>query len=127
MTTTKTPQQIANLREALEVWWPSVPEANVADRLRFYTKDESDRTDCCTVACFGGWAARWPGLIAQGLGVSECGYPVLGAEVFGPFIADALFGDISLFKARGSHEADEDFTGTDHELVTNRLRWALEH
>jgi len=38
-----------------------------------------------------------------------------------------LFGDEDMFRSRGSHPADEGFTGSDHALVMNRIRWALEH
>lgn len=118
----KTEQQMKNLREAL-VWWQTVPEANVATNLRSYTEGNHNRTDCGTVACFGGWCARWPGLVAQGLRLDSLGCPAGNA----PQQAETLFGDADMWRARSSHRADQHFQGSDHALVTNRIRWALEH
>lgn len=114
-----------NLRDAL-VWWQTVPEANVVPRLRWYTEGDHDHTDCKTVACFGGWCARWPGLRAQGLGLDNGGGPT-SVHGGGPDSASWFFGDQDLWRTRFSHESDSGFTGTDHALVTNRIRWALEH
>lgn len=71
----KTKQQLENLREAL-VWWQTVPEANVAPRLNKFSRNDDPATNCSTVACFGGWCARWPGLIAQGIKLGADGAPL---------------------------------------------------
>jgi hypothetical protein len=117
MTVSKTAQQIKNLEDAL-VWWQTVPEANVYRGLAWYTVGDTSETSCKTVACFGGWCARWPGLIAQGLSLDKRGSPR------GPGPSD-LFGEKVLWSSRGSCAADAGFTGSDHALVTNRIRWAL--
>lgn len=126
----KTEQQLQNLREAL-VWWATVPEANVYPNLGWFSKGRSEEeylgTDCNTVACFGGWCARWPALRAQGVFLSKSGAPRMQGLGAAPFVADRLFGDASLFDSRMGHQADWDFAGSDHSLVTNRIRWALEH
>jgi hypothetical protein len=118
MNMSKTEQQMQNLREAL-VWWQTVPEANVYPGLLNWSKDDSTETNCGTVACFGGWCARWPGLVAQGLNLQANGSPD-GSSY-------RLFGDTSIWCTRGHHFADTTFVGTDHALVTNRIRWALEN
>lgn len=133
----KTRKQLKNIREAL-VWWQTVPEENVYPYLNNWTsmydlkgRDVSNRqaTTCNTIACFGGWACRHPSLIAQGAIINEYGWPEMkrGRYVEEYGVAKRLFGDSELFKWRGQHEADKGFEGTDHALVTNRLRWALEH
>lgn len=118
----KTEQQMQNLREAL-IWWQTVPEANVSPNLSRYTDGDHNRTDCGTVACFGGWCARWPGLVDQGLRLNAWGCPAGNT----PKQAKKLFGDADIWSARWSHRADGFFEGSDHALVTNRIRWALEH
>lgn len=121
-----TKQQRANAVEALEVMWPSVPDANVSDRLNTWTAGDFDlrsETSCKTIACFGGWSARWPAFVAQGVSVNGYGEPILksgGARAFhGRYVARALFGDTRLFLWRQPHEYNAD---TDHEVVTKRLR-----
>lgn len=115
-----TAQQRANALEALNVMWPSVPPKNVSPRLRNFTENENDETNCGTVACFGGWCARWPNFIAQGGAGTSCGYPVLndGAGYVNA-MAIKLFGVSAwpLFDAREGHE-----DGTDHQIVSKRLR-----
>lgn len=124
-----TAQQRANALEARDVMWPSVPEANVIEELCNWTEHQSDKTDCGTVACFGGWCARWPKFQDQGVYVDKRGVPRSNFE--GPFaVSTLLFGD-SLFTARSSGTDSRmglyGFDGTDHELVTARLNWLIEN
>lgn len=93
--------------------------------------------DCGTVACFGGWCAWWPSFQQQGVTANPLrqsrapwcmGEPVTGwCGEFG--VARYLFGDDRLFHWRDAHSADRTFSpyGSDHELVTHRLRWLLEN
>lgn len=130
----KTEQQIKNLEEALYVMWPSVPEANVAVALKYWQEKPwtehctaDTKATCGTIACFGGWVALYPYFQAQGVFPN----PVNGAPMMPPLagseVAEFLFGDADLFRTRGAHRADSGFFGTDHELVTNRLKYALSH
>lgn len=109
-----TAQQRANALECLNVMWPSVPPENVYPRLGFWRKGDATRPATCgTVACFGGWCALWPPFKAQGIAASSLGMPI----VYGGAPA-ALFGaDDSIFFVRRPQEH-----GTDHEVVTKRLR-----
>lgn len=124
----KTEQQLKNIRDAL-VWWQTVPEENVAERLSVFSQWDDPATNCKTVACFGGWCARWPGLIEQGLSLSYDGVPELKGSCFyrGIPLGEYFFGDEAIWRRRGGHLADTGFFGTDHELVTNRLQYALAH
>lgn len=112
------PLQRANALEALNVMWPSVPPENVFPGLwDWRTDDAKEPPTCGTVACFGGWAEWWPPFKAQiaAMGHSE-GYNWRGTvELFGTALVDS----------RGYNPADAGFEGTDHELVTNRLRWLI--
>ena len=110
-----TAQQRENAIEAIEVMWPSVPPENVSRYLMSFTLGDDDRTSCRTVACFGGWCARWPGFIAQGARLDLYGNPSLGRHK-GINVGQKLFGSHMLFMAR---EWDE--IGTDHEVVNTRL------
>jgi hypothetical protein len=120
-----TQKQRDNLLEALNVMWPSVPEANVSVCLRDWRRGAADGPpDCGTVACFGGWTEAWPPFRAQIA-------PRPPRWDFDWHDLSALYGppDLSaiqyLFTVRGFHVADADFSGTDHALVTNRLNWLL--
>lgn len=89
-----------------------------------FTEDMNRETNCRTVACFGGWAARWPSLVQQGLSLAVNGVPKYG-NLTAYDVALPIFGDDQIFHPRGAHEADGLFYGSDHALVTNRIRWAL--
>lgn len=123
----KTPQQIQNLRDAL-VWWPTVPEANVD--LSSWRDSDTPPYTCNTIACFGGWCAVQPLLVAQGVTPqSWSGAPVMqdddGYGGLGPSgVAIELFGDREMFYARGSHRHDKR-KGSDHAAVTRRIKLAL--
>lgn len=149
----KTEQQICNINDALHNMWPSVKPEQVSQNLGLWRSkkcgDEEEEIDsveaytippaCGTMACFGGHCAWWPAFRAQGVQVGTWGQPKLratselcpggGAGV----AAELLFGDELMFKTRWSHPADpapgseDDETISDHELVANRLRWALTH
>ncbi|VTU32093.1 hypothetical protein H4CHR_02941 [Variovorax sp. PBS-H4] len=121
-----TAQQRANALEALNVMWPSVPPENVVHDLYTWRQGEggySDAPTCGTLACFGGWAEWWPAFRAQ-LPDGVFGSWNRLAELFGPRENDHVD---DLFNSREGHVADDGFTGTDHELVTNRLRWLIEN
>lgn len=118
--------QRANALEALNVMWPSVPEENVIERLSNWRLNEMlvKPPTCGTIACFGGWSEWWPPFRKQ-LGLApDFGDAYWGAVsgLFGP--SDHPYIDSLLF-ARGGHVADEGFTGNDHALVTNRLKWLI--
>ncbi len=128
-----TAQQRANAVEALTVMWPSVPEANVAPKLLEWRpsddalENRNSPPTCGTVACFGGWVECWPTFREQ---LELSGYFNDWDELL------TLFGDgleytseygfrYDLFAIRGDHVADAHFTGSDHALVANRLRWLI--
>jgi len=129
-----TAQQRANALDALNNMWPSVPAKNVVRGLKVWRggreKDKATQPSCGSVACFGGWCAWWPNFKAQGLQVDDRGMPyVPGAE---RSAAVVLFGHFGLFYARGNgyqrEEMDRGFVrGTDHQLVTHRLKWLIEN
>ena len=133
----KTPQQIANLKDALYNMWPSIPEESVARRLGRWSHKEVDNTHiasgakppCGSTACFGGWCTTWPNFRAQGLYGSFSGCPQIDNSEedteAGLVVAETLFGDWRLFAERCDHPADKGFIGSDHALVINRLKWAL--
>ena len=114
-----TQQQRDNALLMLNKYWPSVPEANVVPQLATWRHDSARRKPTCkTVACFGGWDAVVPEFRAQGVRpVRNCGAPNVSGF--------SLFGTPGLFSSRGSFVSDNDFTGTDHELVTRRLQWLI--
>lgn len=110
-----TKQQRANALEALNVMWPSVPGKNVFPRLGDWSRlRDGKRTNCGTVACFGGWCARWPTFKAQGVRMDKFGYPEI-QDRFGLSVAAILFGDATLFSPNyGEME--------DHAEVSRRLK-----
>lgn len=131
-----TQQQRNNALEALHVMWPSVPKKNVYKKLlnwRQRTTLNGEHDDyyaaptCGTVACFGGWCEWWPNFRAQiGIKPDE-------ARSAGWHEVTALFGDDSneaidnLLSMRGVHIADDGFVGSDHAMVSNRLRWLIDN
>lgn len=117
--------QRANALEARDVMWPSVPTGNVARGLAFYSERGSAETDCGTVACFGGWCARWPGFVAQGVRLDARGVPETLSGRWGLGVADELFGESGLFFGRNGISVDAGFRGSDHALVTRRLNWLI--
>ncbi|QFZ84557.1 hypothetical protein GFK26_18180 [Variovorax paradoxus] len=124
-----TPQQRANALEALNVMWPSVPPENVFPALRDWRgagEEFAVPPSCGTLACFGGWAEWWPEFRRQAGLAPDTGTMTWGdvVELFGPPRHSQM--DI-LPAMRGGHPADEGFTGTDHELVSNRLRWIIQN
>lgn len=129
---TITQQQHDNLLDALHNMWPSVPPENVFPELEHFGNGGADKArlnpeaDCGTVACFGGWCAYWPAFRGQGLYIGSEGIPETRTN-YGIGAAAELFGNRQLFGHRGSHAADPQSSNevTDHELVTNRLRWEL--
>lgn len=124
-----TAQQRANAIEARDVMWPSVPIQNVVKRLGTWregrTLDAQTPPDCGTVACFGGWCAWWPAYRNQGILADSVGAPVTKYGDWASAASWQLFGDPTLFSARGACHSDRDFKGSDHALVTNRLNWLI--
>jgi hypothetical protein len=118
-----TQQQRDNALEALNVMWPSVPPRSVD--LGKWRDEDSPRLrnkppTCGSIACFGGWCAWWPSFRAQGVRTSSYGAPKMKGSPEWSGADDAssfLFGDRFLFTARRGGE-----DGTDHEIVTNRLK-----
>jgi hypothetical protein len=123
-----TAQQRANAVEALEVMWPSVPPENVIRHLNHWREDAKGTPPTCgTVACFGGWCAWWPSFMNQGVKAASGGAPISPSQAAGQRHAEQfLFGDPEMFDPRGCHPADQRFKGSDHDLVTNRLKWLIE-
>lgn len=124
-----TRQQHENLLDALLNMWPSVPPENVYPSLNDW-RDTSDtcgnkKPSCQTVACFGGWCAWWPAFRRQGVRAMDCGAPVTPDGRTADGVSRLLFGCGDLFCCRGIHSSDGGFRGTDHELVTNRLKFVL--
>lgn len=124
-----TQQQRDNALEALNVMWPSVPPENVFPDLEFWRETYGyAKPSCKTIACFGGWCAWWPAFRRQGVRAASCGAPTdRTGRASANEIGDQLFGDKAVFNVAGPHKADKGFKGTDHELVTNRLRWLIEN
>jgi len=129
----QTTRQRANTIEALEVMWPSVPPENVCEGLKWWRKGKPTRRPptCETVACFGGWCAWWPAFKAQGVQANEFGAPCITNARDVCYQASAvfikLFGDYDICAPVGNFECEMDFKGTDHELVTHRLKRLLEN
>jgi len=133
-----TAQQRANALDALNNMWPSVPSKNVHKRLGWWRADThrhgqvnvnvtsgNTKPDCGTVCCFGGWCAWWPAFQAQGVYADKSGYPkIAGVDHNTDFV---LFGSGSMFSPRDYHDADEGFKGSDHKLVTRRLKWLIKN
>jgi hypothetical protein len=120
-----TQRQRDNALEALNVMWPSVPPQNVSPRLSSYTVGNHNETDCNTIACFGGWCARWPNFVKQGAEL------LMGCPTYeghgGAKLSLVLFGHPGLFLFRGNWTIDEKVprTTSDHEVVTNRITWLI--
>lgn len=139
-----TPQQRANALEALNVMWPSIRPEQVSHRLYTWREQpgadgtlSSDDVDlnkpptCGSVACFGGWLEWWPPFRQQLNANPDSGEleidhlnDLLGAAGTGMFSErNRPLGD----RFWAGCPADVDFEGTDHELVTNRLKWLIEN
>lgn len=93
-------EQLDNCLLALNLWLTKVKPDQVVENLTAYTQ----KTDCGTLHCFGGWIAEWPEF--QALGVFTDDYSVQlsirGAEdVVGLLASSALFGTEKLFGGRG--------------------------
>jgi hypothetical protein len=129
-----TAQQRANALEALNVFWPSIKPAQVAHHLRFWREDEDEQDNyldqppgCGTVACFGGWL-EWHTPFRSQLGLASDKGEVEFEELLSLFGTTGNAGGFNIFAERNfGFPADFDFTGTDHELVSNRLRWLIEN
>jgi hypothetical protein len=114
-------RQYDNIKDALEVMWPSVPEANVVPGLRRWREEGwflgNKIPTCATLACFGGWCAWWPRFRAQGVRSAHSGAPVVCPDGHSSVEASRwLFGYDFLFSARAPWER-----GTSHEIVRKRL------
>lgn len=116
-----TVQQYENLNEALKMW-ATVPPENVSRNLCHWREKGDPLLEpptCNTVACFGGWCAWWPAFMAF----------LVSDGIHDPGL---LFGVDWLFAMKdGLSVPDElkenEFTGTDHDLVTYRLLYAFEN
>lgn len=116
-----TAQQRANALDALNNMWPSVPPENVMSNLGWWRNGSPTRAPTCnTIACFGGWCAWWPAFRAQGVRVSRNGKPFMRNKPLACEVSQELFGCGTLFFSRRA--LDEPFNGTDHQVVTQRLR-----
>lgn len=120
-----TAQQRANALECLNVMWPSVPPENVMPGLDDWREEYGAApVSCGTVACFGGWCAIWPGFRAQGIEPDPwSGAPQRKERGGCPSgVSEYLFGHSDLFSPRHACIFDKIEEGTDHEVVTKRLR-----
>lgn len=125
----QTPQQRANTLDALNVMWPSVPPDNVYRNLDAWRNgppgNGRDLPTCRTVACFGGWCAHWPAFREQGVLPDVDGAPTMSGSPWACDAGGTLFGCDRMFVYRGLFPSDNDFRGSDHEIVTRRLQWLL--
>lgn len=126
-----TQQQRDNAHEALNVMWPSVPPQNVIKDLGAWREKPDKPLDCGAAACFGGWCAVWPPFVAQGVTKGEfSGMPLAPGGAYLE-AAEFLFGHDRMFYARrlsAVEHIDKSFSGgTDHELITHRLKWLIEN
>lgn len=126
-----TSRQIANIKEAIEMWQTVPPENVYLGLVGWMDRITRLGPTCKTLACFGGWCAYWPAFQQQGV-VPVFGRPTMpspdGHWVRGAVeTAEHLFGDRQLFNSRGHHPTDLDHraTMTDHEIVMCRLRALL--
>lgn len=100
--------------------WEATPIKEVAPELGVF------RSECRTLACFGGHVACWPEFQAQGVHPSEwLGAPQMrepdGMQVLSWHVAGKLFGDCNLFST-----ADEAVTSAlAHAEVLRRLDIAI--
>ena len=138
-----TAQQRANALEALNVFWPTIKPEQVFDRLLRWRSDEGpegegcdgvdaefDRPPVCgTVACFGGWLEWYAPFRAQ-LGLApdkgEVDIDTLHSLFGTTYSRDS--DKLNIFAVlNDGFAADIGFEGTDHELVSHRLRWLIEN
>lgn len=127
----RTAQQTKNLQDWLNIYWPAIKPEQVAEGLSVWRQrinPETMEPTCGTICCFGGHVALNPEAQAQGVYTDWEGVPILGMSM-GYEVAERFFGDPRLFFPRGCHDSDDyqPDTATDHEIVTARLKWALEH
>lgn len=120
-----TPQQRDNLWIAMWRWLETKPE-EVVPNLYVWQEDlePTCAPSCSSPACLGGHLAWWPEFRAQGIYADKYGAP-RGPAITQFCVALSMLGDDALFDKRNRHPADKRFTGTDHELVGNRLDWLL--
>lgn len=99
-------QQLGNTELARKLWLERVKPEQV----------KLDRWSCGTQACFGGHLATWPEFQAMGVRTDCYGAPRMG-DLSPLDVAEALFGDLSLFGGQGFAE----MRLTHYETVVKRL------
>ena len=108
---------IKNTEAAIE-FWSTVPAESV--NLSEFRADlcTDDPPSCDSPACFGGWLPYSAYFAALSVIANEAGYPDFsGALMSTAEVSLALFGHSYMFSSRGNDEC-----GTDHEVITARLR-----
>ncbi len=128
-----TKQQVKNLKEAI-LMWKTVPEKNVSKGLEYWRQRSDAETHvsgaptCKTIACFGGWCAHWPEFQRQDIRPHHIsGAPKLG-DLTSSGVSDLMFGNPSLFLARGYSALDfgpDIYLLSDHAVVLYRLNRVL--
>lgn len=123
----RTEQQNKNLSDWLNIHWPAVKPENVDDGLQVWTRE----SECGAVHCFGGHVALNPDAQAQGAFL-DGGTPGIRTEDgfihYGFSMGEMFFGVDGLFDARSKRGFDARHRDlTDHELVSARLKWALDN
>jgi hypothetical protein len=125
MTITK--KQRENVKTFLRRW-AEVPPENVAPELCYF-RAPGDRAPptCNTLACAGGWLPFMPEFADWGVMPNEDGAPIM--PLIGLYwvneVAMELFGRQSLFAGRGLIHSEDEFRGSDHDLVTHRFQSLL--
>lgn len=129
----RTAQQTKNLSDWLNIYWPAIPAEKVAQGLNSWSNDYGD---CGTVCCLGGWVALNPEAQDQGVFARSCGSPGMIVKGMGGTLnswetAQEFFGMEDIFDPRSYNSNHIDVLlsrdAFEHEVVTNRLRWVLDH
>jgi len=112
---------IKNTQAALDFWATVPAETVIKDLCDFRTKSFlTERPSCDSPACFGGWLPYAKHFAALGVIARSTGSPTFstasGALTSGE-VSSALFGHYYMFSPR-----EHGLCGTDHEVITARLR-----
>ena len=109
---------IKNTEAAIE-FWSTVPAESV--NLSEFRADlcTDDPPSCDSPACFGGHLPYSPYFATLGVIANDAGRPAFSRAptLFISDVSLALFGSACMFSSRGPDEC-----GTDHEVITARLR-----
>lgn len=133
-----TPLQRANALHALNDFWPTIKPEQVSGRLNYWRTErdcegEPEFVDfdapptCGTVACFGGWV-EWHAPFRRQMGLNPDKGEADIEALHGLFGTDSDSHTLNIFAERNwGFDGDIGFEGSDHELVSHRLRWLIDH